>query len=121
MKVQLISASHLEPLEGFGRTKYPGQKLVPGEIIFSRIEKNYCWFLPEIRIPEPAILHYVLSDLIWNCKENNISLVLLSFSNHVVFAIKESIRDLTLSSEEVNFWWADIEDNERVYRTLRLK
>lgn len=121
MKVQFLSASYLAPLESFWRVKYPGQNLSPGEIIFSPIEKNYAWFLPETMMPELSVLNYVLSDLIWNCKENNISLILVSFSSFVVSIVRLAIQDQTLKMDEVNFWWVENESGERKYLTLELK
>jgi hypothetical protein len=121
MKVQFLTASHFGPLESSWRTKYPGEKLIPGVPIFASIEKNYAFFLPEIMMPESGVLHYVLSDLIWNCKQNNIGLVFYSFSSHVVSAIMNSIQDETLKLDEVDFWWIELKNNERVYITLRLK
>ena len=121
MKIQLLTAATLAPLESSWKTKYPHQKLAPGEIIFSRIEKNYAFFLPEIMMPEPTTLHYVLADLIWNCKEANCSLVLFSFSSFVVNVIQEALADQTLKPEEVDFWWIELGQNERIYTTLKIK
>lgn len=121
MKVQLFTAAHFAPLESSWRTKYLLSAPQPGEIIYSEINKNYAFFLPEIMVPEPNVLWYVISDLIWNCQTANISLALFSFSPYVVKIIQDSLLDCTLKPEEVDLWWVEIFEKTRIYTTLKLK